>query len=122
MADNKTERLPAAFAGVTGALIGGWWVASVANVLPDALKPVQQAPSHVVAELVLAVALLSGSWLALRRRASARFVLTAALGALLYAIVNVMTDYSHDAVMEAVLSASAVLALASLAVLASPRR
>jgi hypothetical protein len=108
--------LPAAYAALTGAILLGWWIATVVALLPDELLPVQRQASHVVAELLLALALLTGSWAHARNSAMGRHILGAAFGGLLYATVNVLGDYGGDPAMVAVLAFSVVLTSVALIV------
>lgn len=116
-------RVPAAFAGLTGIALMAWWAATLLGALPTGLQPAQQQASHVVAELALAVALLAGSWLDLRGARSARLVLAAALGALVYASVNVLGDFPGSPVMTALLVGTVAASVAAvIALLIGPRR
>lgn len=114
MQRRRIGRGPAAFAGLTGIALMAWWAATLLGLLPTGLEPVQQQTSHVVAELALSVALLAGSWLDLQGARPGRLVLAAALGALVYASVNVLGDFAHSPVMTAVLAGTVALSLATL--------
>lgn len=98
-----------------------WWAATLLGALPTRLQPAQQQTSHVVAELALGLALVAGSWLDLRGARSARPVLAAALGALVYASVNVLGDFPNSQVMTALLAGTVAASAATLiAVLLRP--
>jgi hypothetical protein len=108
--------VPAVFAAVAGVALALWWGATLLGILPPKLQPVQQQPSHVVAESALAVALLCGAWLDLRNARSGRLVLSAALGALAYASVNVVGDFSRSPSMTLLLIITVLLTLLALIV------
>jgi peptidoglycan/LPS O-acetylase OafA/YrhL len=114
MPRRRHSRVPAAFAGLTGIVLMAWWAATLLGALPTSFQPAQQQTSHVVAELALGLALVAGSWLDLRGARSARLVLAAALGALVYASVNVLGDFPHSPVMTAVLAATVAASVAML--------
>jgi hypothetical protein len=91
------EKVPAAYAGLTGIALMGWWAATLLGALPTSLQPAQKQTWHVAAELVLAVALLAG-----------------ALGGLVYASVNVLGDFPGSPVMTALLAGTVALSAATL--------
>ena len=117
--------LPAIFAGLTGFALVSWWAATLLDGLPTDIRPAQQQASHVAAELILAVALLVGAVLYGRGARSGRLVLSAALGALVYASVNVLSDFPQSRVMTVLLAGAAGLSAAVLVIVvfgSEPRR
>jgi hypothetical protein len=108
------EKVPAAYAGLTGIALMGWWAATLLGALPTSLQPAQKQTWHVAAELVLAVALLAGAWLDVRQARVGRLVLAAALGGLVYASVNVLGDFPGSPVMTALLAGTVALSAATL--------
>ena len=108
--------LPAIFAGLTGFALVSWWAATLLDGLPTDIRPAQQQASHVAAELILAVALLVGAVLYARGARSGRLVLSAALGALVYASVNVLSDFPQSRVMTVLLAGAVALSAAVLVI------
>jgi hypothetical protein len=117
----RVYRLAHLYATVAGAVLLGWWIAAVADLLPEGFSPVQRQTSHVVAEAVLGISLLAGSWLCSRGRACARPTLLAAFGGLLYATINVIGDFAENPVMTGILIVSALFTVTSLVLVASRR-
>lgn|GEM_PF-4575767 len=83
-------RLPAAYAALAGAALLAWWAVALVDLAPAALRPPELRAGHVVAEVVLGIALLAGAWLDRRRTG---WLLSAALGGLTYAALNVLGEY-----------------------------
>ena len=106
-------RFASYFALATGVGLVATWGATWAGVLPAGLAPQQLAASHVVAELATATLLLVGAVLTLRT-GRAHWILAAGLGALAYATLNVMSDFTGVPVMLTVLVLTLVLTFAAL--------
>lgn len=106
-------RLAAYFALATAAGLIVVWAATWADVIPAAFAPSQLAPAHVAVEVLTAAALVLGALLTLRS-GRAHWALAAALGALIYASVNVLGDFADEPVMLAALLATVVLAVVAL--------
>ncbi len=83
------------------------------GLLPPQLVPRQLQTSHVVAEIATASALSLGAVLSFRER-RAHWTLAAALGALAYASLNVMSDFIGDPIMLLTLAATLVFTLMAL--------
>jgi hypothetical protein len=106
-------RFASYFALATGVGLVATWVAAWAGVIPADLAPRQLAASHVAAELATAALLVSGAVLTLRT-GRAHWILAAGLGALAYATLNVMSDFTDVPAMLAVLALTLVLTFAAL--------
>jgi hypothetical protein len=92
----------------TGVGLVATWSATWADVLPADLAPRQLAVSHVAAESATAALLVIGAVLTLRT-GRAHWTLAAALGALAYATLNVMSDFADVPAMLAVLALTLAL-------------
>ena len=84
-----------------------------AGALPPEFTPVQLQASHVVAELAAASLLSLGAIMSLRMH-RAHWTLAAGLGALAYATINVMSDFTDNPAMLATLVLTLVFTLAAL--------
>ena len=104
------------YAVLTGVLLVLWWTTQLAGVLPEVLAPVQLAWSHIAAEMLAAALLLCGALAVSRGWRGSRVLLGAGFGALAYAALNVMSDYSGRFVWQFDLAMSAVFALLGLAI------
>jgi hypothetical protein len=87
---DRVTRILTLYGIYVGVSLAAWWAAYAIQALPAALVT---SPSHVMAELMLAVALVVGGALTGRGSALGRPVLMAALGGLAYATLNVIGDY-----------------------------
>jgi hypothetical protein len=90
---DRVTRILTLYGIYVGVSLAAWWAAYAIQALPAALVPLDTSPSHVMAELMLAVALVVGGALTGRGSALGRPVLMAALGGLAYATLNVIGDY-----------------------------
>jgi hypothetical protein len=90
---DRVTRMLTLYGVYVGVSLAAWWAAYAIQALPAALVPLDTSPSHVVAELALAVALVVGGALTGRGSKAGRPVLVAALGGLTYATLNVTGDY-----------------------------
>jgi hypothetical protein len=90
---DKTTRMLALYGVYAGVSLIAWWVAYGIQAIPPALVPLDVRGGHVLAEVALGVALIVGGVLTGRRSRIGRPVLIAALGGLVYAILNVIGDY-----------------------------
>lgn len=90
---DKVTRMLALYGVYGGVSLVAWWVAYGIQALPAPLTPLDTRPGHILAEVALGLALVVGGVLTGRRASTGRPVLVAALGALTYAIVNVIGDY-----------------------------
>jgi hypothetical protein len=106
-------RLASYFALVTAAGIVAVWAGTWADVIPDGLAPRQLEATHIAAELATAAALVIGAVLTLRA-GHAHWTLAAALGALVYATLNVLGDFADEPAMLAALATTLVLAVVAL--------
>jgi hypothetical protein len=106
-------RLASYFALATALGIIATWAATWADVVPAAVAPRQLGASHVAAELATAAALILGAALTLRV-GRAHWSLAAALGALVYATLNVLGDFADEPAMLVVLATTLALAVVAL--------
>jgi hypothetical protein len=93
MDPDRTSRMLALYGVYSGISLIAWWVAYGIQAIPPVLVPLDVRAGHIVAEVALGVALVVGGVLTGRLSAIGRPVLIAALGGLVYAILNVIGDY-----------------------------
>jgi hypothetical protein len=77
----------------SGTALVAFWAAYGIEALPPAITPLDVRSGHVIAEVALGAALVAAGVLTGRRAAVGRPLLVAALGALVYAVLNVIGDY-----------------------------
>jgi hypothetical protein len=70
-----------------------WWVAYGIQAIPAPLAPIDVRGGHIVAEVALGVALVLGGVYTGRSSTAGRPILIAALGGLVYAVLNILGDY-----------------------------
>lgn len=90
---DRTTRMLALYGVYAGISLIAWWVAYGIQAIPAPLAPLDVRGGHIVAEVALGVALVLGGVFTGRGSKAGRPILIAALGALVYAILNVIGDY-----------------------------